>query len=79
MYTISDRWIYSNEFFFYSHTFFSTIIFIQGYFQSLLLKWIGTAQKDFCKQASCLITYYSILKTEGGISAEIFVKKKKNN
>lgn len=57
------------------HTFFSTIIFLQDYFQSLLLKWIETAEKDFCKQVSYLIIYYSILKTEGGISAEIFVKK----
>lgn len=72
MHAISDPWIYSNEI---SYTFFSTIILLQDCFQSLLLKWIENTLKDFCKQASCLITYYGILKTGGGIAAEIFVKK----
>lgn len=62
IYTISDPWSYSNEFSFIFYLFyFSTVIFLQDYFQSLLKKWIETAQKDFCKFLSCFYLFVCLL------------------
>lgn len=67
-----------------SYTFFFTIIFLHNYVQNTLLKVIETAQNYFCKQASFLIMYFifcnfCFLKTKGGISSKIFVKKNATN